>query len=783
LKVFRNTIIHLLSVPVVLLILWSGTILTSRLSIGIFWDPSSGIVYQVDVARVMSEKVRQGDRIISGNGLTPAQIYNLDGKAVGDHILFEIERDGNTFFVPIEISRPSLWLNIERLIPLVIAFGFLLAGNLAFAYYRHGHLATLFHLLCLGAAVSLTSGALASFGPTWTRATFQVASLCTLALFIHLHLYFPTPFHHRKARFAGFLLMAVTLSLAIFFAIGNLVQPSILEISIFRWLPLALLFMGVLFVLIALARAYRKPDTETSRYQTGVIVFAGLIGFLPPLFFSLIPHLVSGYPLIAYGTSFMSLLFIPAGYGYAILQFRLLGIERTVHRGATNALLVILLGAVFTFWYFLSDRLLSPEIAHSPFWLLCTVILLSMLTNKVYRVLAEFVNRVLYGGWYDYRSVVDTVSLSLNVKDIDEETIGATLCQVIGRSMRLEYVSLLLPGNQLCTYLNGQTIQTSQTDPDLWPALLESLEATDSTKRFIVPVWQNLQNNTCLRSCGGDPRAKHLIPLYGKSDQILGLLLLGVKLDGQELGKSDIEILKVIVQQSQMTLENARLLRESQNQVNMISRLHMQVIRSREGERKRLARDLHDLIIQMLIGINLKIHNMTQDRVNFQEEDMLSRQEEIHQVIKDLRQICTDLRPTKLEYSGLVSAIQSKAAEIEQKAGFRISFLFEGNDDQEICEESKVCVYRFVQECLLNVQKHAQADMVQIWVHITSETVSVNVVDDGVGFVVPTNFTFLAEEKHFGLVGLKELVEAAKGTMQVTSKPGEGCTVSVQVPV
>jgi len=133
--------------------------------------------------------------------------------------------------------------------------------------------------------------------------------------------------------------------------------------------------------------------------------------------------------------------------------------------------------------------------------------------------------------------------------------------------------------------------------------------------------------------------------------------------------------------------------------------------------------------------------------------------------------------------TGLVSAIQSKAAEIEQKAGFQISFLFEGNEDQEICEESKVCAYRFVQECLLNVQKHARADMVQLWVRITSETVTVNVVDDGVGFIVPTNLSFLAEEKHFGLVGLKELVEAAKGTMQVTSKPGEGCIVSVQVPV
>ena len=102
---------------------------------------------------------------------------------------------------------------------------------------------------------------------------------------------------------------------------------------------------------------------------------------------------------------------------------------------------------------------------------------------------------------------------------------------------------------------------------------------------------------------------------------------------------------------------------------------------------------------------------------------------------------------------------------------------------KEICEESKLCVYRFVQECLLNVQKHARAEIVQLWVCITSETVTVNIVDDGVGFIVPTNLNFPATEKHLGLVGIKELVEAAKGTMQVVSKPGEGCTVSAQVPV
>lgn len=664
-KILRNTTLHLLSLPVVLLILWSGTILILRPSLGMFWDSSTGIVNQVDAVDGLSEEVRQGDRVITGGGLSPAQIYNLDGKTIGDQILFEIERNGKIFTVPLEVRRPSIRLMLERAIPLIVAFGFLLAGNFAFAYYRYGHLSKLFHLFCISAATSLASGSLSAFGPGWTRAAFQIGSFFTLALLIHLHLFFPVPIKSQIARSSGFLLMGITLTLAISYGMVNLLQFDFLAISLFGWLPLVMICADILFVVILLARAYRKSKTAVARNQAGIIVISGLIGFLPMLSFSLVPHLIAGYPLISYSTSFFSLIFIPVGYGYAILRFRLLGTEKTVHRGATNALLLILLGGVFSIWYILSIKLLSAEIAHSPFWLLCTVLLLSVLTNKAYRTLANFANRVLYGGWYDYRSVVDSVSLSFDVKDMNEETIGETLCRTIGKSMRLEDASLLLPDQNLFTYLNEQAIQIRQSDCDLWPEMLECLESIDTQKQFFVPVCNTLRIPD-LRFCEGDLRAKQLIPLRGRDDQVLGLLLLGIKLDGQELGKDDIEILRVIIQQSQIILENSRLLRECQQHVNMISRLHMQVIRSREGERKRLARDLHDVVIQMLIGINLKIRSMERGLANLREEDMTARQGEIQGVIQDLRQICKDLRPPNLEVSGLVPAIQSKAAEIEQ---------------------------------------------------------------------------------------------------------------------
>lgn len=782
-KVFRNTIFHLLSLPVLLLIFWAAMLLAQRPCVGIFWDYSSGIVYQVDQLHPLPERIQKGDRVLSGDGLDPIEIYKLNGKSIGDQIVLQIERQGQTFNVPIMLIAPSFWLAFERMIPLVIAFAFLLAGNLVFAYHRSGNLSHLFFAICLGFAVSLSSGSLSAFGPTWTRLLFQVGLLWTVAFTVTLHLFFPTRIHNRLVKSSGLLLIGGSLLLALTYGVGNIVHSDLLDPPIFRWLPLVLLGLDMVFVVMTLAWSYRKSQTAIERHQAGAIVFSGLIGILPLFTFSLLPQLINGYPIISYNVSFLSLLFMPIGYGYAILRYRMLGTEKIIHRGATNALIALSLGSVFSIWYALSTRLVSPEIGHSPFWLLGTTVSMAILTNKLNRTFLNFANRVLYGGWYDYRSVVDSVSLSLNATDIDNVSIGTTLCQVIGKSMRLEYANLLLPNQTAFTYLDQQAVQIRRFDTTPWPALLERMEALDARNRMFISWRKGLEDNLGVNTLEVDRPIQYLVPLRGKGKQVLGILLLGQKCDGEGLGDSDLEILKVVVHQAQVTLENVRLLDEVQQHVNMISRLHMQVIRAREGERKRLARDLHDLIIQTLIGINFKLHEMTFELRNIKEDDLISRQTEIRRAIADLRQICTDLRPANLEVSGLVAAIQSKAAEIEKNASFQILTLIEGNDEQEISEESKLCIYRFVQESLLNVQKHAQANRVELWVQVTSETVTVSIVDDGVGFIVPENLDHLTQEKHFGLIGLKEQVESVKGTMQVKSKPGEGCALSAQVPV
>ena len=276
---------------------------------------------------------------------------------------------------------------------------------------------------------------------------------------------------------------------------------------------------------------------------------------------------------------------------------------------------------------------------------------------------------------------------------------------------------------------------------------------------------------------------QHLVLLRNKDTLTLGVLLLGQKRDGEPLNAADFDILKVVIHQAQVTLENVRLLEEVQKYSEKVGRLHRQVLRAREEERKRLARDLHDLIIQSLVGVNYQIAEIRVGVDGQLEESMSETQSQIQELIGELRQICADLRPPTLDVLDFSEAIQTKVAEIEENANFRTRVFIEGNEEQEISEEVRLCIYRLIQESLINVHKHAQADHVEVWIQVTSEQVTVMVTDNGMGFEVPARLEILVPDRHYGLIGLKEMVEAVDGNLNINSKPGQGCILAAHIPI
>lgn len=205
-----------------------------------------------------------------------------------------------------------------------------------------------------------------------------------------------------------------------------------------------------------------------------------------------------------------------------------------------------------------------------------------------------------------------------------------------------------------------------------------------------------------------------------------------------------------------MTLENSQLLSIAQEHSEKISRLHRRVLRAREEERKKVSRDLHNSVIQTLVGVNYQIaqfrHVVPPDKMELPNRIL----DQTKDLIRELRQICYDLRPPSINSLGLFSAIHSKAEEVQEVTGIIVRVKIVGNENQEIPEEVKLCLFRFVQESLVNIQKHAGADHVEISIQVTSEFVKVSVTDNGVGFDMPERLDDWFQEKHLGLIGLKK---------------------------
>ena len=239
----------------------------------------------------------------------------------------------------------------------------------------------------------------------------------------------------------------------------------------------------------------------------------------------------------------------------------------------------------------------------------------------------------------------------------------------------------------------------------------------------------------------------------------------------------------MVIRQASVALKNTYLVAELQQRILECERLHRQVLYASEEERKRIARELHDQIIQELIGLNYQLSELRVELALGLDSRLARLQEEVRHLLSDVRGICADLRPPVLDSLGLVSAVRSRIHEVESQKALRIRLVVEGNEEQDLTEEIALCVYRVLQESLLNVQKHAAAQRVDVTLQISSAEVALLVVDDGNGFNMPQRLGLLTSDGHFGLVGLRERLDLVRGTLEIISAPGKGTRLEAHVPL
>jgi len=197
------------------------------------------------------------------------------------------------------------------------------------------------------------------------------------------------------------------------------------------------------------------------------------------------------------------------------------------------------------------------------------------------------------------------------------------------------------------------------------------------------------------------------------------------------------------------------------------------------GERQRLARDLHDSVTQSLYSVtlyaNAAVLALAAGKHEVTAGYLRELQETAQEGMRDMRLLIFELHPAVLETEGLAAALQARLAAVESRSGLLTEFRVEGERRLPITVENEL--YWIAQEALSNVRKHAAARHVTVHLRFTATAVSLEVLDDGVGF----DPRAMPAGTRGGLRTIAERAERVRGTLTYVSAPGEGTRVTVEV--
>ena len=220
----------------------------------------------------------------------------------------------------------------------------------------------------------------------------------------------------------------------------------------------------------------------------------------------------------------------------------------------------------------------------------------------------------------------------------------------------------------------------------------------------------------------------------------------------------------------------ARRLQSSQRERE---RLLRHALEASDAERRRIASDLHDGVVQELTGVSLTL--AAQGRSDsFEPRQALDASAAIRASIKSLRSLLVEIYPPNLQEEGLQSAIGDLLSGLEARG---IATRLDADMGETAVDvEASALVYRVTQEALRNVVSHAAATQVRVTLRVSDGWIRLIIDDDGRGFTAGT-VDARAAEGHVGLRSLAGLVADLAGTFDVRSEPGEGTRVEVSIPI
>jgi len=228
----------------------------------------------------------------------------------------------------------------------------------------------------------------------------------------------------------------------------------------------------------------------------------------------------------------------------------------------------------------------------------------------------------------------------------------------------------------------------------------------------------------------------------------------------------------------------SKLLEQSDCLQDQLRQLSRQILSAQEDERKRISRELHDVIAQTLTGINIRLAALKKEAaVNRTglDRNIALTQRLVEKSVNIVHQFARELRPAVLDDLGVVPALQSFMKSFTERTGVR-THLTAFKEVEQLDTAQRTALFRVAQEALTNVSRHAHANHVEVSIQKQPNSISLKIHDDGKSFQVDRVMRANGG-KRLGLLGMRERVEMVGGAFCVESAQGQGTTVRVDLPL
>jgi signal transduction histidine kinase len=287
------------------------------------------------------------------------------------------------------------------------------------------------------------------------------------------------------------------------------------------------------------------------------------------------------------------------------------------------------------------------------------------------------------------------------------------------------------------------------------------------------PAWADLRHIAAQH--GLHPRCSQAI--VSVTGDLLGILSMFSR-SGEAVGLLNLALFEKARDIASIAIERSRLNKE-------LRKLSELVIEAQEAERRRIARDLHDSVNQLLSSAAFRI-SMIDALVAEQDREIKEELERVKLLltkgIDEIHRISDDLRPSELDAFGLVPAVRSLCREFQRKTNLGLKFECESSS-KRLSDAVELTLYRIIQEALNNIEKHSGASQASLRLQWDGASIKLAVRDNGKGLESVSERLKQPKKAGMGLLNMRERTAFLGGSFSIRSRRGKGTDITVKIPL